>query len=202
MSITPYASAEEDLEQLRRGCTAALRRIFDRYYPELVAAVFYYTSDEESSKDIVQEVFTELWIRRQTLNIRLSLGAYLRRAAINRALNYLKTRQRYQFHDDTTPWQDLADLSEHDRQWKEHQDDLEMQLRHAIEQLPERCRIVFMLSRFEGMSHRAIAEQLGISVKTIENQLIRATRLLRQALESHRYLPVIVLLWIKYGLGQ
>jgi len=196
MSTTP-SDGIKDFEQLREGDTRALRRLFDRHYPGLVSVVYVYVNDEETSKDIAQEVFVDLWSRRHTLHIEQSLGAYLHRAAINRALNHLKAQQRYQTYDDDTPWSHLPDTTEQDLQWKERQDELEERLREAIEQLPEKCRVVFLLSRFERMTHREIAERLGISVKTIENQLLRAMRLLRQALEKHWHLPLLLIFWIK-----
>ncbi len=198
MSTTPSDSIK-DFEQLREGDTRALRRLFDRYYPGLVSVVYTYVNDEDTSKDIAQEVFVDLWSRRHTLHIEQSLGAYLHRAAINRALNHLKAQQRYQIYDDGTPWNYLPDTTEQDLQWKARQDELEERLREAIEQLPEKCRVVFLLSRFERMTHRQIAEHLGISVKTIENQLLRAMRLLRQALEKHWYLPLLLIFWVKGG---
>ncbi|MCS7037393.1 MAG: RNA polymerase sigma-70 factor [Saprospiraceae bacterium] len=192
-----------DLEMLRQGCSQALRRLFDQYYPGLVSAVFAYVSDVDTSKDIAQEVFAELWQRRQSLIIDPArLGAYLHRAAINRALNHLKVRQRYQLQEDDASWHDLPDPSVHDIDWKAQQDELEERLQEAIEQLPEKCRIIFQLSRFERLPHREIAQRLGISVKTIENQLLRAMRLLRLALEKYRYLSSIVLLCIKGWWGQ
>ncbi len=200
MTSDPHA---HDLEMLRQGCSDTLRRLFDRYYPGLVSVAFSYVNDVESSKDIAQEVFADLWHRRQTLEIDPArLGAYLHRSAVNRALNHLKAQRRYQLNDDDTSWRDLPDPSTHELDWKAHQDELEERLREAIEQLPEKCRIVFQLSRFERLPHREIAQQLGISVKTIENQLLRAMRLLRQALEKHRYLSSIVLLCIKAWWGE
>ncbi len=193
-----FADHAHDLEMLRKGCPKALRRLFDRYYPELVSALMAYVNDTATSKDIAQEVFAELWHRRQTLQIDPArIGAYLHRSAINRALNHLKAQRRYQFQDDDAQWRHLPDPSAHELDWKARQGELEERLQEAIEQLPEKCRIIFQLSRFERMPHREIAQQLGISTKTIENQLLRAMRLLRQALEKHRYLSAIVLLCIQ-----
>ncbi|MBK6932798.1 MAG: sigma-70 family RNA polymerase sigma factor [Saprospirales bacterium] len=74
-------------------------------------------------------------------------------------------------------------------------------LHQAISQLPEKCRLVFSLSRFEHLSHREISTRLGISVKTIENQITKAMRLLREAMIKHTHLSPVVILLLKWWWG-
>lgn len=185
------------LAELQAGDETALRWIFDRFYPLLLSAVYHYVPDEDTCKDLVQEVFVELWKKRTTLQIHTSLGAYLRRAAINRALNYLKANRRTVL-EDTAAWTDAADQSKQDIYQKEEQENLEEALHQAIAQLPEKCRVVFSLSRFEQLSHREIADQLGISVKTIENQITRAMRQLREVMLKYSDMSPVVILAIKW----
>ena len=83
------------LEALSRGDESALRRIFDRHYPLLLGDVYRLIPDESTCQDLAQEVIVELWRKRAELDIRISLRAYLRRAAINRALNHIKTQRRF-----------------------------------------------------------------------------------------------------------
>lgn len=182
------------LAALSRGDESALRQIFDRYYPVLLGNVYRIIPDEDACQDLVQEVFVELWRKRSDLDIHTSLQAYLRRAAVNRALNYLKTQRRTQLQE-PEDWAATADTSPADIRRLEKQETLEAALHRAIDLLPEKCRIVFSLSRFEQMSHRQIAEQLGISVKTIENQITKAMKLLREALVHNRNLSPVVI-WI------
>jgi RNA polymerase sigma-70 factor (ECF subfamily) len=145
----------------------------------------------------VQEVFVELWRKRESLDIHTSLRAYLRRAAINRALNYLKANQKLDF-DAAEQLVYLADTSEQDIAAQDRQQSREQALHAAIETLPEKCRAVFSLSRFEQLSHREIAERLGISVKTIENQITKAMKVMREALKNHDEMSAIVILLLKY----
>lgn len=194
---TPDILEQQVLERLRQGDTAALRRLFDRYYPRLLSAVYAYIPDEETCKDLAQDVFVELWNKRETLDIHTSLGAYLRRAAVNRALNHIKVNRRTVL-DESADRHDAADTSAQDIRHKNEQERLETVLHAAIERLPEKCRLVFSLSRFEHLSHREIAEQLGISVKTIENQITKAMRLLREAMLEHRHLSPVVILALKW----
>jgi RNA polymerase sigma-70 factor (ECF subfamily) len=192
------ATELEWLAALRQGDEAALRRLFDRYYPLLVGELLRLVPDVDTAKDLVQEVFVELWRRREQLDVHTSVRAYLRRAAVNRALNYLKSSRRLRFESEAG----LPDLpaapSVDEQQHEETRETLESALHRAIEALPERCRIVFSLSRFGELSHREIAEQLDISVKTIENQITKAMKLLREALLRHSDLSSIVILAVNW----
>lgn len=191
--MNPSAEQEQQwLAELRTGSETALRRIFDTYYKYLLAETHRILPDEDTCKDLVQEVFVELWRKRSELDVRLSLRAYLRRAVTNRTFNHLKSQKRYQFgQTDET----LADAVLPDEAERHHaQNDLETALHAAIQTLPEKCRLVFSLSRFEELSHREIAERLGISTKTIENQITKALRTLRETLVRYPDLSAIGIL--------
>ena len=111
------------LAALSRGDEAALRQIFDRYYNILLGNVYRIIPDEDACQDLVQEVFVELWRKRAELDIHTSLQAYLRRAAVNRALNYLKTQRRVQLQE-PDQWSAAADTSAADIRQLEKQESL------------------------------------------------------------------------------
>ncbi len=187
------------LAQLREGDEDALRHLFNRYYPQLLTAVYRMVPDEETCKDLAQEVFVELWNKRAQLEIRTSVRAYLHRAAVNRTLNYIKSRKRMLLEEPNDQHQQ-ADLSHIEIDQQADLQNMEDALHRAIEQLPEKCRLVFSLSRFEQLSHREIAEQLGISVKTIENQITKAMKFLRNSLTQHVDLSAIIIFGFKWWL--
>jgi RNA polymerase sigma-70 factor (ECF subfamily) len=193
-------SEQQWLAELRAGDDTALRRIFDRHYPTLLNDIYRIVSDEDTCQDLAQEVFVELWRKRHMLDIHTSLRAYLRRSAVNKALNHLKANRRIVL-EQPDDFAQTADESAGDIHRKMEQETLEEALHAAIETLPEKCRAVFSLSRFEQMSHREIAEQLGISVKTIENQITKAMKILREALTRHADLSPVVILALKYWWG-
>jgi len=199
----PQAQADYTEQQLltalRMGNEVALRQLFDRHYPLLLGDIYRLIPDQDTCKDLAQEVFVELWRKRGDLDIHTSLRAYLRRAAVNRALNFIKTQKRIQL-DDGDHLTNTADTSPRDIARQEAQESLEQALHAAIQTLPEKCRLVFSLSRFEQLSHREIAEQLDISVKTIENQITKAMKILREALSAHSHLSLTVILGLKWGL--
>jgi RNA polymerase sigma-70 factor (ECF subfamily) len=193
-------SEQHLLSALRFGNEAALRQIFDRHYTLLLSDIYRLIPDESTCQDLAQELFVELWNKREQLDIHTSLRAYLRRAAVNKALNYIKATRRFQL-DDAEDLGHLPDNSESDNQKREHQDTLEDALHTAIDALPEKCRLVFNLSRFEQLSHREIAEKLGISVKTIENQITKAMKMLRDAMKNHSEMSSAVILWLNWLWG-
>lgn len=200
MTILPDDSDRAWRVALEADDPALLRYLFERHYPLLVADIYRLIPDLDTCRDLAQEVFIELWTKRAQLHIQGAFRAYLRRAAINRALNHIKQQRRFVYSDD-----EIDDHPESVRAADEglslaEQDIREAQLHRAIEALPEKTRLVFCMSRFERMSHKEISEQLGISTKTIENQITRAMRLLREALLKNAHLSPIVIFWLFYYL--
>ena len=170
------------LKQLREGSQEGLKAIFNSYYNYLCTIAYRYVGDEHLAKDLSQEVFFELWKRRKELQINTSLKFYLRRAVINKSLNHLKSK-RVQFEEADAYTHLPANIDQKDVQMEA--DDLQTTIQNTINRLPERCRVIFALSRNEGLSHKQIAAQLGISTKTIENQISKALKLLREAIKPH-----------------
>lgn len=179
---------KELLELLETDSEQAITLIFRTYYSYLCKVVYKIIPDNNLAEDLSQEVFFELWRRKGQLQVNTSLKAYLRRAAVNRALNYIRG-QKIQLTDERAypPESGQAQASQ-----KMEADELQQRIDAAIDKLPERCRIVFVLSRFEDMSYSEIAQSLDISVKTVENQISKALKLLREALGP--FLSLLLLL--------
>ncbi len=169
----------ELLQLLHTAPEEAVEKIFRRYYGVICQAVYRVIPQAETAEDIAQEVFFELWRRRLNLQIGTSLPAYLHRAAVNKALNHVRDRKMKWTDDAELPA--LPDLQP-GAQSRLEAGELQTLIDEHIERLPEKCRLVFVLSRFESLSHAEIAEQLNISTKTVENQITKALRYLRQAL--------------------
>jgi RNA polymerase sigma-70 factor (ECF subfamily) len=142
---------------------------------------------KETCEDIAQAIFLELWKKRNALDIRTSVGAYLHKMALSRALNYLRDHKKHS-HD---PDDRLTSVPAEDNPLVRITDEeLNSVIGQAIDSLPPRCREVFMLSRFEGMSYQEISLALDISPKTVENQISKALMLLREAVRQyHRGRP-------------
>jgi RNA polymerase sigma-70 factor, ECF subfamily len=178
---------------LRNGDEQALRWIFDQYYTYLVHEIHRIIKEEETCKDIAQDVFAEIWRKREQLNITISLKAYLRRSGYNRAINQIKLDKRLPLDNEVDFALDIAEVATDDFQIVKPAS-LEEKLHQTINLLPEKCRIVFNLSRFEQKSHKEIAEELGISVKTIENQITKALKFVREEMQKYKHLSPISIL--------
>ena len=174
----PAAASEREFEQL-----------FKEYFKSLYAYAFTILKNEAIAEEIVQNVFYKVWEKKITHTIQISLKAYLYKAVYHESLNYLKHQKikaRYHSHvmheqkNNSEPAAKRILVKE-----------LEERLRDALNALPQQCRTIFQMSRFDGLKYQEIAEQLGISVKTVENQMGKALKQLRVKLIE--YLPTIVL---------
>jgi len=194
MSNTLSTKEQEWIEGLNRGEDSALRQIFDQYYRYLVVTAFNYVHDDSKAKDLAQDVFVELWKKRESITISSSLKFYLRRSVINKALNYIKSQKRFDFGEEALD--DNWKSKETNVEKKLEGDDLQAVINAAIDSLPDRCRTVFNLSRFENLSHKEIAAQLDISTKTIENQMTKALKVIRAAVEKY---GLVWVLWMLRG---
>lgn len=154
---------------------------FRRYYKEVVLSAFRILREQNRAEDVAQEVFAEIWKKRLGLEVE-NILAYLRKAAVNKALNELRSQGKMPLADESEI--ELRTESVHlpDNQ---NLDDLHKALQNAIHRLPERCRLVLILSRYEQLSQAEIAQEMNISVKTVENQIGKALKMLRTMLENY-----------------
>ncbi len=178
-----HRSDEEIIELLAAGDQRAVSSIFDQYYDYLCGVVYRVVADYEVSRDIVQDIFVDLWRKQDVINIQTSLRAYLRRAAINRALNHIR-KNKITFESDEQELIEVRDYSISGQQDMERSE-LEKCINAALEKLPPKCKVVFSLSRFEELSYQEIATTLDISIKTVENQISKALRIMRHELAQY-----------------
>lgn len=168
---------------LRANEEGVIDLLFREHYTHVCKAAYRILPDGNLIEDMAQDVFFELWKKRETININSSIGAYLKRAVINKTLNYIRS-QKMKFSDVENHQQEFNTAA--DALTGLETEELSQVLYKAIDDLPNKCRIVFSLSRFEEMTYQEIAKQLDISPKTVENQISKALRLLRQALAEYR----------------
>lgn len=170
---------------LKEGQEEGIDLLFKYYYKDLVLKINQLLADIHASEDLAQEIFLEIWNKRQSIDIVQSFRAYIMRAGTNRAINCLKAK-KLSFSEIDLDRDDhhLETQSDEDYEQKEL---FFANLRDSIASLPEKCRIVFCLSRYDKMTYAEIAAQLNISIKTVENHISKALRILK---ENAKYLKV------------
>lgn len=170
------------LNKLKDQPEIALKVLYDEYYNYICSVVYKMVGDSTLAEDIAQEVFVEVWKRRESLDVNLSLRGYLRRVAVNKTLNHIRS-QKINFEEEDAVLQ--VPSTENSTQKVLEAADLEKVINDSIDSLPDKCRVVFGLSRFEELSYKEISAELGISIKTVENQISKALKLVRKAVLSY-----------------
>lgn len=184
-----------EFSAIATGDRPAFEALFRQHYRPLCAFAVQYVKDIERAEDLVQDLFFRLWLEREQVRITTSVKAYLFAAVRNRCLNAVKAGARVRsLHEDL---HDAAD--EPGRSEDEHTERI-ARVQAAIEALPPERRKVFKLSRYEGLKYHEIAARLGISVKTVENQMGHALRTLRTELAD--LVPLLPWLFLISGHGR
>ena len=183
-SLSPTFSVtsldQDDLiERLRQGDEAAFDAIFRTWYPSLVRAAESLVRSRAVAEEVVQDVMLELWKRRAQIAQGSSPQAYLFQSTRNRSLNYLRHERVERLAEPQMNRDEGVDATAHSLMVEE---EIHVAMRRAIEKLPARCREVFELSRTHGLKYSEIAETLEISIKTVEAQMGKALRILREEL--------------------
>ena len=184
-----YTLTDEALvEMLQLDHEWALREIFNRHNLRLFRLAVGVLKDEALAKDIVQDIFIDLWNRRHSSQIQI-LSNYLIRAA---KFQVLKAIRKAAMHDRYRPVMENIQFANQTEESIDHQE-LDTVLQKAIGELSPRCQEVFILSRFENLSHNEIAGRLDISAKTVESQIGKALAFLRQRLQKFFFLGCLFL---------
>lgn len=183
MQVVPDSLTQKP--PLPRDAEQAYNAIFEAYWQSSFAAAYRVLRDKQAAEDVVQEVFLDLWARRDTLLLR-NPEAFIRQMVKNQVFTCLSRRKLCEHNVAVLENMLLASSPEEDYLHTELAD----RLQDAVDKLPARCREVFLLRRHEGLSVAAIAEQLTISMRTVENHLYQALHLLKKQL----YLVMLLLL--------
>ena len=163
------------LDSIRAGDSHAFELLFKKYYATLCLFAVKYTNDMDSAREVVQNVFVYLWENRATLHIEHSVKSYLASAIRRNSIRFVQQQHSFVSIDTLPEDSHIAD-DLHDSLELE---DLNRQLHETIELLPDKCKQIFKMSRFENMKYSEIANKLNISIKTVEAQMGKALKFLR-----------------------
>ena len=166
------------IKPLSAGSEQEFEQLFKEHFKSLYAYAFTILKNEAIAEETVQNVFYKIWEKKVPDNIQISLKAYLYKAVYHESLNYLKHQKikaRYQLHV-------MQQSNNHNDQGASRKilvKELEEKLRDAMNALPQQCRTIFQLSRFEGLKYQEIADQLGISKHTVNDHIKASLKILR-----------------------
>lgn len=164
----------------KAGDRSAFKHLFDHFQEAIFNFLVYKTGDADLSEDILQDTFLKLWRNREELDEGLSIKSYLFTMANNAALNHFRHQKVVYAHQANYKFDGQSDSPERIAESNEFYD----QLLGTIENLPEKTRIAFMMSRFENLTYQEIADRTGVSIKTIETQIGKALRVIRDKLKE------------------
>ena len=171
------------IEQIRAGDESAFDTLFTTWYGKLYAYAFSVLQNEVQAEEVVQTVFCRIWEKRRQWQVHTSMKAYLYGSVYHQCMDGLrrtKQVQKYQRHVLQNSTDGVGTRASDKAELK----DLEAKLQYALSQLPHQCRAIFQLSRFGGLKYHEIAKQLGISQKTVEAQISKALKHLRDQLSD------------------
>lgn len=164
--------------------------LFDKYYGELCRLAFRYTGRSDVAEDVVQEVFINIWNSKLSMDYKGSIKPCLIRSVINTSLNYIKSKHGRHIFEGHHNLSSLNSALGYHEDTNCHE--LEKLLELAVDQLPDKCREIFAMSRFLGLSHKEIATELDISTKTIEAQITIALKKIHLFLSQMGYFPFFI----------
>lgn len=178
------------------GDKSSFEKVYRYYYSRLNYFAKQYVFDSEIAKNIVQDVFTELWVKRNVLQEETNLNAWLFTVTKNKSLkiiSHLKSQKNYSNYINSRQlvinYSALSDFDTSNFVFEE----LQSQIDEALDKLSPACRKVFEMSRFEDLKNKQIAEELNLSIKTVEAHISKALRSLKSALKD--YLPLFYILF-------
>ena len=163
------------------------KKCFTAYFEKLYVYAFTIVKDNAEAKDIVQSAFIKLWEKRDEVNIQSSAGAYLYTAVYRLALNSIRNSKTKESHHNY-----LASNKITGNIYSAEEKEIRTRIQNEIDILPPRCKEVFYKSRFEGKKYSEIAGEMTISIKTVEVQMGKALKILRERLAD------LAMLWIVY----
>lgn len=168
--------------------------LFKSQYSNLCAIANSFLKDLDASEEVVQAVFVKFWENRNSVEIKQSFNGYLATAVKNNCLNqlkHLKVTEAYKEHNKRE--------IEYEESRERHENDgneLSDKIKLSIDQLPEGRKKIFILSRYEGLKYREIADKLGISIKTVENQMGSALKFLKNELSEYIVSLLLLLFFV------
>ncbi|WP_027137975.1 RNA polymerase sigma factor [Gaetbulibacter saemankumensis] len=184
------------LDAVRKGDRQVYKEIYLTYYPELCDYIRSYTNDAQAAEDIVQNVLLKFWINRKDLQLHTSLKGFLFKSAYYAFMDAYRKKKRINEKLEAIRYDMVNEISEEDHDITERR---LKALKEAVDELPPKCKEVFVLSKFDGLKYKEIAEKLDLSINTVENQIGKAFKTLRSKMRDNRYLNFFISFFDKHS---
>ena len=191
---------ELDINALSKGKKEAFFILYKKFFVALCLFAQKFSIGKEAAEDIVQDVFFELWLRRNEIDFDLPMKAYLFKSVLNKSRNYIydkRVKDKISFDSDN----DIQFIDDYLQSFVVYQEDslllkdLDREIKTYVESLPEQCHRIFIMSRSLNLKNKDIALRLGISIKTVEKQITKALSGLRSHLKKNGLLSFFFLLF-------
>lgn len=185
MALFSSYTDEELFQLMQGGEEAAFTELYNRYWQKLLARAVMQLKSVEDAEELLHDVFTRLWRRRGTIQLQFGFHTYIAAILKYEILHMLADRKKKRLRGQAS-FMDLSSPDSFERSATDHSTeqrldflDLQRQLEASVRQLPEKCQLVFRLSREKGLSEKEIAENLQVSTKTVQNHIYRALQILK-----------------------
>jgi RNA polymerase sigma-70 factor (ECF subfamily) len=172
---------------------ANFEMLFRSHFSGLCFFAHKYVKDFEAAKEIVQDAFLSLWEKRETIDMDRPVKSYLTMIIHNKCTNYLRDNRK--FDQNILHIENLAEVPEYDGADSMVEEELKNKIDTAIDELPEKCKQIFVMNRYENLKYQEIAVKLEISVKTVETQMSKALQHMRIRLAEYLTVLLAMVLW-------
>lgn len=181
------------ISRFRNGDMEAFRKIYESFCEPLYRFAYSYLKDSFEAEEIIQDVFLKVWEKRAEVDEQKSFKSYLYRITVNKIFNELKHRvvkQKYEQHLQNFD-QTSIETPESSIQFQE----LNKKVEHLLTRLPEQQRNIFIMSRWKGLSNAEIADNLDLSIRTVENQIYRAAKFIKLHLNDDYPIGILLIVF-------
>ena len=188
--VIPLGYEKELLSQVREGDVKAFERIYKSYSPRLYGSIFRVVKSVPVTEELLQDVFQRVWEHRKTIDISLSFKSYLFTIARNLVYDYFNKASRQKLMERYLQAKEMSNDSFRNQLEEKESEQL---LEKAIHQLPPQRRLVYTLCKIEGKSYEDVSGALGISVSTISDHMVKATKSIKAYYLSRALLYLVLL---------